>query len=392
MKKVASSVSTPFWRDKRIIPILLQALFVVFIVMAGYYFVSNAIRGLEKIGMTLQLEFLKTSASFAIGESLISYTAADTYARAIGVGILNTLKVSVIGIILATILGVIIGVSRLSQNWLARKVSGLYVEIIRNTPMLVQIFIWKFAVFNNLPVVKQAVELPGSIYLSNRGFALPWFQANSGSMVWVSLFVIGIIAAIILWRTRLTAEVITGQRKYPTLWAIGTIVGSLLLAWGFTQQTPFHMTYPTIGKFNFEGGKIITTEFAAILIGLFVYTAAYVAEIVRAGIQAVPKGQVEAAKSLGLKSSTTLRLVIFPQAVRIIIPPMTSQYLNLAKNSSLAIAVGYPDLFSVGKTILNQTGRAVEMIMIILLVYLCMSLITALFMNIFNKYTQLVER
>jgi general L-amino acid transport system permease protein len=392
MKKNASSVSTPFWRDKRIIPILLQAIFAVIVVAAAFYLLSNAIRGMEKIGIKLGFSFLQSTASFDIGQSLIEYKPSDSYGRAVLVGILNTLKVSFIGIILATIIGIIVGVARLSTNWLVRKVAGIYVEVIRNTPVLVQIFIWYFAVFVNLPKVKESIQLPGNIYISNRGAAIPWFDVTSGTAIWAMLLLIGIILAVFLWNSRLKSQVETGKRKYPLVWSIGPVVVALAAALAITQQAPAAMTYPSIGKFNYEGGNVITPEFAAILIGLVVYTAAYIAEIVRAGIMAVSKGQVEAAKSLGLKSSTTMRLIIFPQAIRIIIPPLTSQYLNLAKNSSLAIAVGYPDLFSVGGTIANQTGRAIEMIAIMLLVYLSLSLLTSLFMNIFNKSTQLVER
>lgn len=392
MKRTASSVSTPFWRDKRIIPILLQAIFAAIIIALIGYFLTNAVKGMEKIGIKLGFDFLNTTAGFNIGESLIDYKPSDSYGRAVLVGILNTVKVSVIGIILASILGIIIGIARLSNNWLARNVSGLYVEIFRNTPLLVQLFIWRFAIFANLPGAKESIELPGSILISNRGAAIPWFQATSAAAIWLILLIIGLVLAVFFWKTKLKAQVETGKRKYPFFWAVGSLIIALLAAFIATRQAPFTLDYPTIGKFNYDGGYVLTPEFAAILLGLVIYTATFIAEIVRAGIQAVQKGQVEAAKSLGLKNSTTLRLVIFPQAFRIIIPPVTSQYLNLAKNSSLAIAVGYPDLFSVDSTILNQSGRAVEMIAIMLLVYLTMSLITSLFMNIFNKRMQLVER
>jgi general L-amino acid transport system permease protein len=392
MSKKVSTVSTPFWRDNRIIPILLQLLFVVVIGLVIMYLTTNALQGLARIGMEPGFEFLNGIASFDIGEKLIEYSSTSSYWTAVLVGILNTLKVSIIGIILATILGVLIGVTRLSNNWLARSFASLYIEVLRNTPLLVQLFIWYFAVFLALPRAQESIELPGSIYLNNKGISMPWFHANSVTTIWVSLFIVGIIASIVFWKVKIKAQVETGKRKYPSLWAIGSFVVAILLALVVTQQAPVNMTYPELGRFSFEGGYTLSTNFAAILFGLVLYTSTYIAEIVRAGVLAVSKGQVEAANALGLKRSTTMRLVIFPQAFRIIIPPITSQYLNLVKNSSLAVAVGYPDIVFVGQTILNQTGRALEMITVMILVYLCISLFTSFIMNVFNKRTQLVER
>jgi len=392
MKNNKPLVTTPFWRDNRIIPILLQLLFVLVVLLAGFYFISNAIAGLDRIGIKLGFSFLKNPASFSIGESLIDYTPSDSYGRAIVVGILNTIKVSIIGIFFASILGTIIGIARISNNWLARQFANLYIEIIRNTPLLVQIFIWYFAVFLELPKVKDSIKLPGGIYLSNRGTAIPWFKANTSLSLWIVFIIIGILLAIVFWKIKLTAQIKTGKRKYPGIWSIGSFFLTLLVALLVIREAPVSIDYPTLGKFNFQGGHIITPEFSSILVGLVLYTATYIGEIVRGGILSVSKGQIEAAKALGLKNSTTLRLVIFPQAIRVIIPPVTSQYLNLAKNSSLAVAIGYPDLVSVGGTVLNQTGRAVEMITVMILVYLSMSLFTSFIMNMFNKHTQLVER
>lgn len=392
MQKDPSSTKIPFWRDKRIIPILLQAIFAVIVVVALVYLFSNAIRKMEQIGINLGFGFLNTPASFGIGESPIDYSPSDSYAVAFLAGLLNTFKVAFVGIILATILGIIIGVSRLSTNWLARTVAGLYIEIIRNTPVLVQIFIWYFAVFIQFPKSENSLTMFDSIYINNRGFFLPWFQSNDSSLIWVLFILTGLIGAFALWKVRLKQQVLSGQRKFPLYWSVGSFVAVLLAAWVVTGQSAFDLTIPVANKFSFSGGYRVSLEFAAILIGLVVYTAAFIAEIVRAGIQSVSKGQVEAARALGLKAPTILRLVVFPQAIRVIIPPVTSQYLNLTKNSSLAIAVAFPELFSIGSTILNQTGRAIEVMVIILSVYLFFSLVTSLFMNWFNKYTQLVER
>jgi len=325
MKNNKPLVTTPFWRDNRIIPILLQLLFVLVVLLAGFYFISNAIAGLDRIGIKLGFSFLKNPASFSIGESLIDYTPSDSYGRAIVVGILNTIKVSIIGIFFASILGTIIGIARISNNWLARQFANLYIEIIRNTPLLVQIFIWYFAVFLELPKVKDSIKLPGGIYLSNRGTAIPWFKANTSLSLWIVFIIIGILLAIVFWKIKLTAQIKTGKRKYPGIWSIGSFFLTLLVALLVIREAPVSIDYPTLGKFNFQGGHIITPEFSSILVGLVLYTATYIGEIVRGGILSVSKGQIEAAKALGLKNSTTLRLVIFPQAIRVIIPPVTSQ-------------------------------------------------------------------
>lgn len=391
MKKNTQSVSVPFWRDKRVIPLLLQAIFAVIILFSAFFLFSNALSGLRQMGISLGFDFLKSSASFGISDSMIEYTPADTYGRAFVVGLLNTLKVAIVGIILASIVGLVVGIARLSNNWLVNKVSSVYVEIFRNTPLLVQISIWYFAVFLPLPKIEEASKFLGS-YFSNRGTAIPWFNATGGTAVWVILFIIGMISALVLWRYKIKQQVETGKNKFPGLWAIGAIVASCIIAFIITMKAPFQLTLPSVDGRTFIGGYRLSPEFLALLLGLVVYTSTYIGEIVRGGIQSVAKGQVEAAKALGLKGSTTMRLVIFPQAIRVIIPPITSQYLNLIKNSSLAIAVGYQEIVSVGETVLNQTGRAVEAVTIMILVYLTFSLLTSFFMNIFNKYSQIVER
>ncbi|WP_017380723.1 amino acid ABC transporter permease [Paenisporosarcina sp. TG-14] len=392
MNKHSSSTSIPFWRDKRVIPILLQIIFAVIVVLAGVFFFSNALAGMRQIGMVFGFDFLGKMAAFDIGDKVIDFSSKDTYGKAFIVGILNTIKVAFIGIILATILGFIVGVSRLSNNWLVRTVAAAYVEIFRNTPLLVQIFIWFYAVFLSFPVIEKSLDAFGLFYFSNRGAVIPWLGLTSSSFIWLISFLIGIILSIVVWKIRIKRQVETGQRKYPFFWASGSIVSLLIIAWFVTLESPFLLSIPEIAGRGYLGGYTIGPGFGALLVALVMYTASFIAEIVRGGILAVPKGQVEAAKALGLKSPTILRLVVLPQAIRIIIPPLTSQYLNLIKNSSLAAAVAYQELVGVGITILSQTGRSIEVISIVILVYLSMSLFTSLLMNIFNKYSQLVER
>ena len=392
MKKLSSSTSPPFWRDKRVIPILLQAIFALLVMLLGAFFFTNALGSLKQMGMSFGYDFLGKMASFDIGDKLIEFSSTDTYGRAFLVGILNTIKVALIGIILATILGFIIGISRLSNNWLAKMVATVYVEVFRNTPLLVQIFIWFYAVFLSFPSIEKSLNAFGLFYFSNRGTVIPWFELTPSSMIWFISLLVGLFLSYIVWKVRIIKQVETGQRKYPSFWALGSLVGWGVITWIFTLQSPLLLSVPVIAGRGFEGGYTIGPGFGALLVALVMYTASYIAEIVRGGILAVPKGQVEAAKALGLKSSTILRLVILPQAIRIIIPPLTNQYLNLIKNSSLAAAVAYPELVGVGITVLSQTGKSVEVISIVILVYLSMSLFTSLLMNIFNKYTQLVER
>jgi general L-amino acid transport system permease protein len=392
VKKLSSSTSPPFWRDTRVIPILLQSIFALLVILLGAFFFTNALGSLKQMGMSFGYDFLGKMASFDIGDKLIEFSSTDTYGKAFLVGILNTIKVALIGIIFATILGFIIGISRLSNNWLARTVATVYVEVFRNTPLLVQIFIWFYAVFLSFPSIEKSINAFGLFYFSNRGTVIPWFELTQSSMIWFISLLAGLFLSYIVWKVRIIKQVETGQRKYPSFWALGSLVGWGVITCIFTLQSPLLLSVPVIAGRGFDGGYTIGPGFGALLVALVMYTASYIAEIVRGGILAVSKGQVEAAKALGLKSPTILRLVILPQAIRIIIPPLTSQYLNLIKNSSLAAAVAYPELVGVGITVLSQTGKSVEVISIVILVYLSMSLFTSLLMNIFNKYTQLVER
>ncbi|HEY52959.1 MAG TPA: ABC transporter permease subunit [Caldilineae bacterium] len=388
--------AVPFWRDERYLQVIIQVVLVGAVVGFIYYLIHNLVTGLEASGQPLTLSFLKQTAQFDIGEKLIEYSRASTYARAFLVGLLNTIKVSFLGIILATILGIIIGVARLSNNWLINKLASIYVEFLRNIPLLVLLVFLAAGVFFKLPKVQHAVALGKIAFLTNRGVFVAWGEPTASwpFYVWaliIALFVALVVAVILIRQGRETG-------RMPLYWLWGTVAFLVVAAIGWivitlaTPQPPLRLSLPELAGRNFKGGTSWSPEFMALLLGLVIYTAAYIAEVVRAGIQSVSKGQREAAGALGLSGFQTMRLVVFPQALRVIVPPLTSQYLNLTKNSSLAIAVGYPDLFAVGGTIINQSGRAIEAISLTMMVYLTFSLITSLFMNWYNQRIRLVER
>ncbi|TSB47998.1 amino acid ABC transporter permease [Alkalicoccobacillus porphyridii] len=381
----------PFWRNQKYINIIWQVLFLGVIIGVIYYLATNAIAGLNRAGLGLSFNFLSNRASFPIGETVIPFASSDTFLKALYVGFLNTLKVSIVGIVLTTIVGVIVGVSRLSSNWLLRTISTWYIEIFRNTPVLVQIFFWYFAVMLAMPRI-QDVNANYGFIISNRGFVFPWFDTNSSFYIWLGLLLVAVIGAFLVFKWKNKQQIERGVKLYPSAWFLGVIAIVIGAGYLIFREFPASLSIPEHTGTGTSGGYRFSPEFAAILFALVMYTATYIAEIVRGGILAVSKGQIEAAEALGLSSSKILRFVTFPQAIRTIIPPVTSQYLGLAKNSSLAVAVGYPDLFSVGSTTLNQTGRAIEVITIMLLAYLTISLVTSLIMNIYNKYTALVER
>lgn len=382
----------PFWRDERVLAIIAQIIFLLVVVVTARYLFNNAREGLAQAGLTPGYDFLRLRAGFDIGDTIIPYTSDDTYARAFLVGIVNTVRVALIGIALATILGTVMGILRLSPNLLLRGIATVYVETIRNTPLLVQLFFWYTAVMLKFPRVRQAIVLPGPMYLSNRGLAIPWIEPLEGFRVWLGFFVAAFVIAYIVYRIQWAREDRTGQTSYPITSSIIAWLVIVVAGWFLAPGQPFGITRPELAGLNFTGGTVLAPEFAALLIGLVVYTGAFIAEIVRAGIQAVDKGQREAATALGLSTVQSLRFVILPQAMRIIIPPMTSQYLNLTKNSSLAFFIGFPDLFAVSTTIQNQTGKALEVISIVMACYLTTSLLTSLFMNWYNQKVRLVER
>jgi amine acid ABC transporter, permease protein, 3-TM region, His/Glu/Gln/Arg/opine family len=384
----------PFWRDIRFLKILAQVIFIIVLALPAGYLYLNVTANLARQGLTVGYGFMKNPASFGIGESFIPYDPSDTYRHALLVGLVNTLVVSALGIVLTTIVGVLAGVARLSSNWLINKFAAVYVGVIRNTPLLLQLMFWYFGVIIQLPSVRQAIKLPGPIYLTQRGIYLIWAEATPTFPAWRAYVIIAFISIFIVW---LALRSIWKRASVPLSpwWNLMYILIPILIIWLGTilqPEPPLKPFIPELVGLNFKGGIRLTPEFAALLFGLVIYTGAFIAEIVRAGIQAVARGQVEAARSLGLTNSQTLRLIVFPQALRIMVPPITSQYLNLAKNSSLAIAIGYPDLFSIAGTIFNQTGAAIEIIVIMMLSYLSMSLFTSLLMNIYNQRIQLVER
>ncbi len=358
----------------------------------GFEIALNAKANLDAQKITSGFGFLDNTAGFGINQSLIPYNEADTYARVFFVGLLNTLLVAAIGIVLATILGFVVGLARLSPNWLVARLAGGYVELIRNLPLLFQLLFWYLAVLGTLPGPRQSISLFGEIFLNNRGIIVPAPVAGEGTGAVIAVFALSVIATVALrvWAKR--RQMRTG-RQFPLFWAgPALVVGPplvVLVAMGF----PIGFESPELRGFNFVGGVRLLPEFIALLVALTTYTAAFIAEVVRAGVLAVPREQTEAAFALGLRRRLALRLIVVPQALRVIVPPLTNQYLNLTKNSSLAVAVGYPDLFAVfAGTALHQTGQAIEIIAITMAVYLAISLITSALMNWYNARIQVAER
>jgi general L-amino acid transport system permease protein len=374
-----------------VLAILSQIAFVVVVAVIAGLLYANLTSALVTRGLSSDFGFLDDEAGFEIKEG-ISYTPADTYGRAFLVGLFNTLRVAILGIFLATLLGVVMGVARLSSNWLVAQIASAYIEIMRNTPLLVQLVFWYFAVVFQLPLVNQSLQLPGPIFINRRGVFMPGPLTTPSTITWLIFVGIALVVSVAVWALRRRWQERTGRPGYP--WALGILtLGVIATAgWFLAGESPLVVEAPSLQGFNFRGGLRLTPEFFALLLGLVVYTGAFIAEVVRGGILAVSKGQVEAAKALGLSTMLTLRLVIFPQAVRIIIPPLISQYLNLAKNSSLAIAIGFPDLFFVGQTMQNQTGRPIPVYALIMASYLIMSLVTSTLMNIYNRRMQFVLR
>jgi general L-amino acid transport system permease protein len=381
-----------FYNSPRVRAVLYQLLLLALALWLGYEFVLNAKANLAAQRITSGFGFLDQTAGFSVNQSLIPYNESDSYARVFLVGLLNTLLVAGLGIVLATILGFVVGLARLSSNWLVARLAGAYVELIRNLPLLFQILFWYLAALGALPGPRESISLFGEIFLNNRGIIVPAPTAGEGAGLVAAAGAVGIIATLALrsWARRQQAR--TGA-QFPVFWIGCALIVGLPLAVLAATGFPIGFQKPELRGFNFVGGARLIPEFVALLIALTTYTAAFIAEVVRAGVLAVPRGQTEAASALGLRRGLALRLIVVPQALRVIVPPLTNQYLNLTKNSSLAVAVGYPDLFAVfAGTALSQTGQAIEIIAITMAVYLAISLLTSALMNWYNARLRIVER
>jgi len=380
-----------WWRDPRVRSLGYQIGSVAIVTALVAYFAHNASVNMARQGIASGFGFLDREAGFEISTALIPYSPADTYGRALLVGLLNTLVVAAVGCVLTTIFGVLLGIARLSSNWLLRQVTLWYVEIFRNTPLLLQLVVWWDLLRISAPGPRDAWQILPNIFVSNRGLAYPvpvWHEAH----IWMLVaMLIGICLTILVARWARQRQERTGEQFHTILAGIGLVVLPPLAVF-LAAGAPLDLDKPALAGFNFQGGVIISPEFAALLFGLVANTSAFVAEIVRSGIQAVSWGQTEAAGALGLRQGQVLRLVVLPQAIRVIIPPMTSEYLSLTKNSSLAVGIGFADFVSVANTEMNQTGQAIEVITILMAVYLTISLAISAAMNVYNKYMALVER
>ncbi|MGX9416081.1 amino acid ABC transporter permease [Vibrio sp. WJH972] len=386
------STSTNIFYNPTFRSIAFQIIAICALVLFIFTIVNNALTNLESRGIATGFAFLDQPAGFGISQSLVDYTETDTYGRTFVVGLLNTALVSVLGIIFATIIGFSLGIARLSSNWLISRLAAVYIETFRNIPLLLQIFFWYFAVLQALPSPRQSMSLGEAIFLNVRGLSIPAPIFESGSGLILATLIIGIALTIWVARWASQRQKETGQITPVYRYFIGLCI-VMPLAVYFITGMPISADYPELKGFNFRGGISILPELGALLIALSIYTAAFIAEIVRSGINAVSHGQSEAAMSLGLPRTRTLKLIIIPQALRIIIPPLTSQYLNLTKNSSLAMAIGYPDLVAVfAGTTLNQTGQAIEIMSMTMGVYLTLSILTSVLMNLYNRKVSLVER
>ena len=386
------STSIPFYRDERVLKISAQVVSTVIIVGLLVWAVLNFLKAADARNMTLTFGFLKEGAGFPISNPPIEYEPSMSFGRAFFVGLVNTLIVSVTGIIAATILGTLVALARLSSNWLLSRIALVYIEFNRNIPLLVLLFILYFVVFGQLPQIKESITWPGPIFINKRGIYLTWPHLTETGMPFLILLGIGVVAAIIAFIVLRRRRELSGQNTYYVQISIAIVIVSGVVGWILSGGSPFQLSTPVLEGFNFQGGLRLTPEFAGLFIGLTMYTAAFIAEVVRAGIQAVDRGQIEAARAVGLSTTQVLSLVVMPQALRIIIPPMISQYLNLTKNSSLALAIGFQEVFSVGKIAINQAGRAVPVFALIMLTYLTLSLLTSFVLNLYNRRIQFVTR
>lgn len=380
------------WTNPKVRALVYQVVAVAATIGIFAFFAMTARANLERQHIASGFGFLDNTAGFGVIQSLIPYSEESSYGRVFWVGLFNTLLVAAIGTVIAVALGFLIGVARLSTNWLVAKLASFYVETLRNIPLLLQLFFWYFAILRPLPGPRESLEILPDVFLSNRGVAMPAVHATSSTLVFMLVVFAALVAAVMLRRKGLRQAIETGRTSHLGKIGLALIIGlpaMIVVAMG----APFTLEAPVLSKFNFDGGWHLLPEFVALTFGLSIYTAAFIAEIVRSGILSVSKGQSEAAHALGLNNVQTLRLVIIPQALRVIVPPLTSQILNLTKNSSLAVAIAYPDLVSIfAGTVLNQTGQAIEVIALTMAVYLVISLLTSLAMNIYNARVAIVER
>ena len=381
------------WRDAAWRAILFQLILIVAVVALGGWIVNNTLTNLEHRGISTGFDFLDQAAGFGINQTLVEYDESHSYGRTFLVGLLNTLLVSALGVILATVLGFSIGIARLSSNWLLAKIATVYIEVFRNIPLLLQIFFWYFAVLRILPSPRESFSFLDAFFLNVRGIYMPMPAFETGAGAVVSGLLIAVAAVIALKLISRRQQIKTGRvLPYFAPIAVFLLVACPAFAW-MISDVQFHWDLPALKGFNFKGGLEIIPELAALWFALSIYTAAFIAEVVRSGIESVSKGQKEAAAALGLKPAKVLNLVVIPQAMRVIIPPLTNQYLNLIKNSSLATAIGYPDLVNVfAGTTQNQTGQAIEVIAMTMAVYLTISLVVSVIMNLYNRWMALVER
>lgn len=379
-----------FWRDVRVLQVLAQAVFLLLVLLGVSWLIGNLRDSLEALGLNLSFGFFNRTAGFIIGEGR-PMQPSDSYGQAFLIGLNNSLRVIGLGLILATVLGILSGIALLSPNWLLRNLTQAYVEVMRNTPLLVQLFFLYFGVILRLPPLERRIEL-GPLVLSQRGVFLPRLLPEPDFAVWAGIAGAALLAALAVGGALARRQRRTGRATRPLLWAGLTLLLPPLLAWLALPAAPLALESPELVGLRMVGGSRLSPEFAGILFGLVIYTAAFIADIVRAGILAIPPGQREAARSIGLSEGQIMRKVILPQAMRVIVPPLTNQYLNLAKNSSLAVGVGFPDLYTVSQTIFNQTGQAVQVISLMMVTYLVMSLAIAAVMNVVNARLKIVER
>lgn len=383
------SEKVPIWRDERYVQIAFQAIVLLIIIAVAQFCFGNMFHNLEQQGRQFSFAFLQTQSGFNIGETLVPYDTTSPYYWAFFVSFLNALRLILVGIAATTVLGVVAGVASFSDNWLLRKLNLVYVEVVRNTPLLLQLFVWYFAVFFGFSDKGKTSRLPGSIFVSKKGIVIPWPATSPLLGVLLGILLVGAIAAYFIWQRRITRmeeQGASGKQEQLILLSMAA-VGLLVVLFGLGWEAP-----KMSATGNVEGGLRVSVEYGAMLFGLVFYTGAFIAEIVRAGIQSVSKGQWEAARALGLPTSSSMRLVVFPQALRVILPSLSSQYINLAKNSSLALAIGYPEIFATAQTTLNQSGRPVEVILLIMAIYLFITLFISLVMNTLNRLVQFQER